>query len=69
MEKTIHKNLRYTHILINALKNSYPMSRYGEGIDKERQANYGAYMFLNEVKEIEWKKCFNYEWTEKRFNQ
>ena len=28
---------------------------------KERLANYGAYMFLNEVKEIEWKKCFGYE--------
>ena len=61
MEKTIFKNLIHTYILINGIKNSYPMNNFECKPTKERLANYGSYMFLNEVREIEWKKCFNNE--------
>ena len=61
MGKTIFKYLRYTHILINALNVSYPMNNFECKPTKQRLANYGAYQYLNEVKEIEWKKRFNYE--------
>ena len=59
VEKLISKKcLKISNNLLQAITLSKPMNNFMCKPSAERESNYGAYMYLNEDKEIDWAKIF-----------
>ena len=50
--------LKILNKLLQGILQAKPMNDFSNSPSKERESNYGAYQYLNEVKEIDWIKIF-----------
>lgn len=50
--------LKILNNLLQAITLSKPMNNFMCKPSRERESNYGAYVYLNEDKEIDWTKIF-----------
>jgi len=51
-------DLKICNSILQTILKAKPMNNFMCKPSAERESNYGAYRYLNEVKEIEWTKIF-----------